>query len=350
VSFRASILHLKLGLGFVLGGLLMPGVPAQAQEVCAPLLTLPGTIQTPAYDPFAQSALIDDSELGFRDASCGAPITIDTTIGWGTGVPRLSHNGHELAFSFFLTGRDFTSGLPSLGEANSPNSGVAIALPTEGSGSLQQQIRLVIPEGQIVPPGSYRFDVAGVVASGTGLLSQVQGSGEVRAAPINITTQVLAVMKLAVLGCDLSSDGATLGQDASPAFSLASTCQLNLGDMSIGMVNGDSRRARLNAQANVNFKIAMVSRNGGILKLAGRDGEVRETEQIHYSASLEGNGQAVVFDCSASDCGTSDIIAPSSSPLGSDLYFQVRVTEPEISQKRAGKYSDTITLIIQPAS
>lgn len=116
------------------------------------------------------------------------------------------------------------------------------------------------------------------------------------------------------------------------------------------MVNGDARRARINARANVNFKVAMVSRNGGIFKLAGGREAARATEAIHYSATLEGQGQNSSFTCNASSCGSSDLVEPASSPLGTDLFFQVRVNEPNITQKRAGIYTDTITLIIQPAS
>jgi hypothetical protein len=262
----------------------------------------------------------------------------------------LTNQGNELAFTFLFAGRNLTSGISGLGESISPSNGVSVSLPTGATGTLMQLSRLYIPEGQIVPPGLYRFEVAGVATGATGLLSQVQGTQEVRAAAIMIETQVLAVMKLGVIGCDLSNDGATVTETLGALTNLASACQLNLGDPMVGMVNGDRRRARLNAQANVNFKISMVSHHGGVLKLAGREGDVTETEQIRYSASLEGQGQSSAFDCSSASCGTSDYISPSNSPLGTDLYFQVRVTEPEMTQKRAGKYSDTITLIIQPAS
>ncbi len=350
MSLKAIAFQLNLKIGVALGSLCLWSLPVYAQEVCAPQLTLPGTIQTQAYDPFAQTALIDDSELVVQDASCASLGTIDATIGWGTSAPRLLYNGQELAFSLSLAGRDLTSGLNSLSQTNSPSSGTTIDLPAQTSGSQTQQVRVVIPEGQIVSPGLYRIDIPGIVGSASGLLSQVQGSEVVRAAPISIATQVLAAMNLAVLGCDLSLDGSADGGNTSYGFDLASTCQLNLGDPSLGIVNGASRRARLNARANVNFKIAMISRNGGVLKLVGHGGDTRETEQIRYSASLVGYGQGSVFVCGAPDCGTSEPIGPSSSPLGTDLYFQVRVTDPEIAQKRAGKYADTITLIIQPAS
>jgi hypothetical protein len=336
--------------GFVFGALILVSAPAHAQNVCAPLLTLPAIIQTPAYDPFAQGPVIEESEISFQGGQCDGQITLDTTIGWGSAQPRLTNQGNELAFTFLFAGRNLTSGISGLGESISPSNGVSVSLPTGATGTLMQLSRLYIPEGQIVPPGLYRFEVAGVATGATGLLSQVQGTQEVRAAAIMIETQVLAVMKLGVIGCDLSNDGATVTETLGALTNLASACQLNLGDPMVGMVNGDRRRARLNAQANVNFKISMVSHHGGVLKLAGREGDVTETEQIRYSASLEGQGQSSAFDCSSASCGTSDYISPSNSPLGTDLYFQVRVTEPEMTQKRAGKYSDTITLIIQPAS
>jgi hypothetical protein len=346
VSFNLTSLSIR----FALGALVLATSPGHAQNLCAPKLMLPAIIQTPAYDPFAQGPLIEDSQIGFQDALCESQITLDATIGWGTAQPRLMYKGSELAFSFLLAGRDLTSGMSVLGESLNPSNGVSISLPVGASGTLVQSTRLLISEGQIVPPGLYRFEVPGIAVSASGLLSQVQGSQNVRAAPITIETQVLAVMKLGVTGCDLSGDGASVSDHTGSSLDLASACQLNLGDPSVGMVNGDRRRARLNAQANVNFKIAMVSRHGGVMKLAGRDADARGTEQIRYAATLEGQGQSSVFDCTAISCGTSNLIAPSSSPLGTDLYFQIRITEPEMAQKRAGKYADTITLIIQPAS
>jgi hypothetical protein len=345
VSFNLT----SASAGFVLCALFLAASPSHAQNLCAPKLTLPVIIQTPAYDPFAQGPLIEDSAMEFQDAQCEDQVILNATIGWGTTQPKLHYQGRELAFSFLLAGRDLTSGISDLGESTSLANGVTVSLPAGASGTLAQLSRLLIPEGQIVPPGLYRFEVPGIAMSATGLLSQVQGSQDVRAVPITIETQVLAVMKLGVTGCDMASDGAAADNSGSSP-NLASACQLNLGDPAIGMVNGDRRRARLNAQANVNFKIAMVSRHGGVMKLAGREAEAGETEQVRYAATLEGLGQRSVFDCSAISCGTSEFVASSSSPLGADLYFQIRVTEPEIAQKRAGTYADTITLIIQPAS
>lgn len=319
---------------------------ANAQQVCAPALALPSVVQTRAYDPFDQHPLIEDAVLSFRDAACNDPITISATIGWGTAQPRLAFDGHQLGFSIAIAGTDLTSGQSVLGEVNAPINGVSLSLPPGSSGDLAQSARFIIPEGQIVPPGMYSLLVPAISQSASGLLTQAQGGTETQATPITISTQVLAVLKLGVTGCDLSSD--SVAQNS--GLDLASGCTLNLGDPAIGMVNGDARRARINARANVNFKVAMVSRNGGMLKLAGGRGDARATEEIHYSATLEGQGQNSSFTCNTSNCGSSDVVEPTTSPLGTDLYFQVKVSEPDISQKRAGIYTDTITLIIQPAS
>jgi hypothetical protein len=85
------------------------------------------------------------------------------------------------------------------------------------------------------------------------------------------------------------------------------------------------------------------------MPLGGANG-AKETEQVRYTASIQSQGQEFDFMCTGSSCGQSHSFDPSNSPLGTDLYFQVRVNEPYLSQKRAGSYSDVITLIIQPAS
>lgn len=323
---------------------------AGAQEVCAPILTLPSLVQAPAYDPFSSSATVEDIEIGYQDGACLAAVVLKATIGWGGLQPRLSQNGHELGFNLWFAGRDFTAGQSAVGEADSLSNSISITLPSNQSGLIAERSRLIIPEGQIVPPGFYQLDIPGDLVRASGLLSQVEGSAEIRATPISIITEVLAVMRLGVTGCDLSGDRARLEESGLSSLDFASNCQLNLGDPSQGMSSGDARRARINAQANVNFKIAMTSRNGGVLKLAEDTRDDRETERIAYSATLEGQGQGAAFDCRALNCGTSDPISPSSSPLGTDLYFQVKITDPDMTQKRAGRYSDTITLIIQPAS
>jgi hypothetical protein len=323
--------------------------PVKAQEVCAPVLVLPAIIHTPAYDPFAQSPLVEDTAIGFSGANCQVPIAVSADIGWGSAQPRLTHNGRQLSFKMLLAGVDLsTNASPSVNITSSLN-GARIALPNGIAGSLSQQTRLFIPEGQVVPPGVYMLSVPSLAQNGIGLLTQTEGTNEVRSSPITLSTQVLAVMKLRVTGCDLSSDGISQSTNLSQS-DLASACTLNLGDPALGMSNGNSRQARINTQANVNFKVSMVSTNGGIMRLSGRQNEDRETEKIRYVAALEGAGQNSVYTCSASNCGSSDLFEPSASQLGTDMYFHVRINDPDISQKRAGIYSDTITLIVQPAS
>lgn len=326
---------------------------ARAQEVCAPVLAFSGVIQTPPYDPFAPNPLIDDRSIGFAGANCDSAVNLTARIGWGTDTPRMRYIDSELAFNMIFSGVDLTASAGPLGMITSPLNGVTLTLPSGASGgasgSLAQPLRLIIPEGQVVPPGLYHVGVPGLAQNGLGFLSQTLDTSEVRSTPITLSTQVLAVLKLGVTGCDLSSD-ATRQNAGSSLIDLASACTLNLGDPAIGMANGDNRYARLNARTNVNFKIAMVSTNGGMMRLVGgRDG-ARETEIIRYSAVLDGQGQSSIFTCSGVNCGSSDTISPTTSPLGTDMYFHVRVNDGDIRQKRAGIYADTITLIIQPAS
>lgn len=321
----------------------------RAEEVCAPVLVVPGVIQMPPYDPFAPNPLIDDRNIGFANANCESATSVTASVGWGTDTPRLSYDGSDLSFNMIVSGTDVTAGSSSLGQPLSPLNGVNFTIPPVGAGNLAPQMRLVIPEGQVVPPGLYTLAVPGLAQNGLGVLSQTINTSEVRSTPIALSTNVLAVLKLGVTGCDLSSDATSQSADASP-INLASACTLNLGDPAIGIVNGDHRYARLNARTNVNFKISMISTNGGMMRLVGgRDG-ARETQIIRYSAVLDGQGQSSVFTCSSPNCGSSDIIEPSNSPLGTDMYFHIRVNDGDMSQKRAGVYADTITLIIQPAS
>lgn len=321
-----------------------------AEGNCAPVVVLPATIQTRAYDPFSINPLIDDVAIGYRDADCDSEVSVDATIGLGNEQPLLRSDGHDLNFKLSFAGLEIAAQPASLVGFDALLNKASFILPPGSVGNLSQQVRIIIPEGQIVPPGRYNFLLPASVQNASGILSQKRDTSLVRAEPISISTQVLAVMKLGVLGCDLSSDSARLAERATFGDEFASACKLNIGDPSVGMLDGDARRARLVAQANVNFKIAMVSRNGGVLKLAGSSQDERETERVHYTASLQGLGQNFEFVCNGAMCGSSDLIEPSASPLGNDLYFNVTVSDPDLRQKRAGRYVDVITLIIQPAS
>ena len=337
---------------------IMPGaarLPEAPSKSCTPTLVFQDHLQTPAYDPFAQSALVSDSDIGFREADCEQSTTINTSIGWREISPRLSNNGSELAFSLFVAGRDLTTGDGGLSTADALRAGATIMLPPETSGNLSNIVRLVIREGQVVPPGHYTVEapintqIARQLITGDVNLTP-ESRFEASASVLRITTEVLAVMKLGISGCDVSGtqSSSTFYQGAS--FNLASSCKLALGDRQSGMLNGDIARGRLTSLTNVNFVIAMTSNNGGVLRTVGRASGTNEIEQIRYVASVESHGRAFEFTCSGPSCGQSHTFEPSASPLGTDVYFQVRIDEPNLNQKRAGTYSDIITLIIQPAS
>ncbi len=329
--------------------------PQTVLEKCSPSLVFSGHLQTPAYNPFAQGALISDSDIGFRNADCGQSITINAAIGWKDLSPRLTNNRAELAFSLFVAGRDMTASDGGLSTADALTAGAQIILPPESSGTIPNLVRLVIREGQIVPPGLYTIEApintklaSGPASAGLPLDSESKFEGGTNV--LRVTTEVLAIMKLGISGCDVTAPTSSLSSQQYAGLDLASSCKLKLGDPQIGMINGDIARARLTSLTNINFVIAMTSRNGGMLVPVGHNAEAKETEQIHYRASVQSQGREFDFLCTGSPCGQSHTFEPSPSPLGTDLYFQLRVDDPDLNQKRAGTYSDVITLVIQPAS
>jgi hypothetical protein len=326
-----------------------------ATKKCAPTLVFKDTLQTPSYDPFAASPLVSDTDIEFSNLDCNEAVAIIASFGWGGRSPLLTFNGNELAFSLFVAGRDLTLSDGGLSNGSVALGGAQIEVPPVASGTLPNLVRLVIREGQVVPAGLYALEapietqISDEVLS-RGLSLDPESRSEIGANILRISAQVLPVLKLAITGCDVATvSDARLSYDAG-STDLASSCKLTLGDTQTGMTSGDSARARLTSFTNVNFVIAMTSRNGGILTPLGKSSPVEEIEQIRYTASLQGQGEEYTFMCSPASCGRSQIFEPSASLLGTDLYFQVKVIEPDLTQKRAGNYSDIITLIIQPAS
>ncbi|NJR20483.1 MAG: hypothetical protein HC777_02780 [Hyphomonadaceae bacterium] len=333
----------------MLCALLFSGLCAQhvyAQGTCAPVVHMPDVIQTLPYDPFSPEPLMDFIPLEVKDNFCDTASDATIVLGVNATSFALTYEGQELVFDMSVNGVDI-SNFDSAN--NTPILGATLALPSQSQGLLSPQVRLRMLERQIVAPGLYSFFAPAIAESRSGLLTQIAGSDEIRAQAVTIRTRVLPVMNLAVTGCDIGQGGAQDGDDLA-ANRLLNACSLTLGDPSAGLREGDMRRARINARTNVHFLVEMISANGGVLKRLGAMDGSTQTDVIQYSARLESGDGANMFDCQTNNCGTIGPIQPRLNSLGTDLFFQIRVTDPEINRKRAGTFTDSITLIIKPAS
>lgn len=319
----------------------------KAAEICAPILSFPALVETQIYDPFSRTPLIDDIDIAVRHAQCEPAATVFFGVGTNGTPLNLSAQGQNLNFELSYENVDLA---PLSAAFDLQNNGLARSIPQQSQGLLASKARLRIADGQIVSPGTYSFVLPADAQAGLGLLTLDTTSNTVRSSAVMISTRVLPVMRLAVTGCDVALQNTPTNSN-DHATGLFNACALTLGEPSTGVKEGDTRRARINAQTNVTFFISMISSNGGVLKRAGALEQGAPGDTIQYSARLETAGSGIsVFTCNANNCGNSEPVEPVLSPMGTDIYFQVRVTDPEIARKRAGIFSDTITLIIQPGS
>jgi hypothetical protein len=350
--------HVKRALNFswkaIIAGLMSASCSslAHSEEVCEPKLAFPSVIQTPRYDPFDPSPLIIEGEFSLFAPNCEGvtpPPSIFVSAGWGSQAPLIKQSDQGLSFIFTIAGRDFTSASSNTA-TGVQETGVAVSLPSVSTGTKVGTWRLIIPAHQIVAPGSYRLNVEANSQTGEGLLTASTPNAGLKASPIRIQTEVASVMNIGVTGCDVTAENSAGSRIRSSLLDLAGSCKLRLGNDGAGMVNGDRARARLTTQSNVRVRLSMTSLNSGALVLDGNANDDRSTRRVNYSASLKGSGEAFNFVCSGTSCGTSQIIVPGDGPLGTDLLFELEVSDPTILQKRAGLYGDVITLTIQPAS
>jgi hypothetical protein len=216
---------------------------------------------------------------------------------------------------------------------------------------------LVIAPNQIVPPGQYTVNITD--SNGRGMRwsptytyvyntnSNIFGGNTWYTKNlINFTVTVAPSLNLALGGCDLPTTG-TAPSHTPTSVPTGTSCTLGLGTPAVGMTNGDSRRARVNTRANIPHQISMSSQNGGRLKL---EGDTTNTWYVPYTASMITPQGTSSFACAGIGtnevCGATAAIPASTTTLGTDVFFDVQVNDPNVTRKRAGTYRDTITLTV----
>jgi hypothetical protein len=310
-----------------------------ANAACTATVTVPAAVSIGAYDPFSASdtdQVFTVSRVMSEDCATGTTWQIGVIDSQTPSGLKLGGSSHALDYNLLFGSVSILSDGAVSGTW--ANSGTTTSQAISG-------IMLRIRRGQIVPLGTYSVVLPGI--SDNGLSSKFfDGDTEVATVnkPIAFEVTVLSSLNLAIAGCDTASETAS---STGTAALLGQSCTLNLGSSTTGMATGETRAARINARSNVNYKISMTSDNKGKMTLNGNT-TTEARHQVAYQATLTPpGGVAKMFDCAGTtSCGSLDSLGMSTTTLGTDLAFEIKVTDTSLSTKRAGTYKDTITLTI----
>lgn len=173
---------------------------------------------------------------------------------------------------------------------------------------------LIVPPGQVVPPGAYASTAEGVLYQTTGSVLKQTG----KLAPISINIAVAAVMSINIAGGGLSTT------------------------LDFGMLEaGATRSAIVQTRSNERYRLIATSENGGVLKLDPPSGD-GISWMIPYSVRID-NGMGLLLRADKK----LEIRQPPTSLAGTNLPVEVKIGDT--AHRRAGRYKDVIVLSIDGA-
>jgi hypothetical protein len=171
-------------------------------------------------------------------------------------------------------------------------------------------VSVILPAGQILPPGEFihSFDAL-LRAAPAG--SSPEMAPQLESRPLRLTVSIDAYLSINIAGAGARKT-------------------IDFGEL----VGGAQREVRIEARSNQKFALEATSRNGGAMALAAPF----ETWRVGYSVALGGRPVAL-----PADVGPFEGTGLAGQQL--DLAFIVG----DVRNKRAGLYTDEVTIEIKPA-
>ncbi|MGB0087221.1 MAG: hypothetical protein WBP94_17840 [Rhodomicrobiaceae bacterium] len=252
------------------------------------------------YNPFDAVDNVKDYRVTVENSGAEACV-------FALGFTRIDA-GAGAAFAFAIKGVDgaaLTASAPS-----PPSSGRLVSRALAPNETFDFTYAVAIPAGQMLAPGHYDqpFELSLTGSAGS---APPDGAPPLQTASLTLSCQVQDF-----LGINIAGGGTTTTID----FGVLST--------------GASRRVILEARSNRKFSLAVSSMKGGALAMEAPYDRWR----IPYATSL--NGAAVAMPASLGPFQTTSIAGQS---------LEAVFTIGDVSNKRAGLYSDEISIEIKPA-
>ncbi len=177
--------------------------------------------------------------------------------------------------------------------------------------SEQVDLTLEIPAGQMLAPGRHAIGGALVLTGGPETRPDASGASELHGVPVTLVSAVDDR-----LGVNIAGAGQSITVD--------------FGDL----VQGESRQVAIVARANRNFHLEIESAAGGVMAMA----PPYEGWRIDYTVTLDGRSLKLPYKA-----------GPFSQAGLSGRSFSLEFRIGDTNGKRAGLYSDEITVTIRPA-
>jgi hypothetical protein len=250
------------------------------------------------YNPF--SALAHRSQFG---------VTIENT---GSAACRYALNAHDLAqsdrFSFRIASADGAPLMDSEAVAATGGGGGIVSRLLEPAETQRLDLVYSLPEGQYLSPGLHLGEIELA-------LTDADNPGD-KGSALDTVSLPLACRVDDYLGVNIAGAGLTKTVD--------------FGEL----VEGNSRRVVIEARANRSFTLEIESRHGGVLVME----PPYEDWRIEYDVDLNGRALKLPFKAGPYDRG---------GLSGQAFSLDFRIGETDT--KRAGLYTDEITVTIRPA-
>ncbi len=257
-----------------------------------------------AYDPFSPASVADSYQMAVVNTGV-EPCAFALVFRARAADSRL---GATLSYSLADDGgRALLTSVPA---AFAP--AARTKSPVAPGGSMQIGLQLLIPRGQFAAPGIYGDDLDLE-------LYALDESGHLGAAPLQTTVLYIEYTVERVFSINIK------GADASQTT-------MRFG----ALTKGAARIVEIQARSNQSYQLDVASDHRGVLALT--PGVPGREWTIPYTATLGGQ----TLDLSG---GASLRNQPPTRPEA-DASFPLAVTIGDVAQKRAGRYTDVITIDI----
>lgn len=282
--------------------------PAGASAACTGEIDLGPASPTAGYDPLATSDLVEEEQVRIRHTG-GDPCAF--RLGFFRSPDTGAKLGNALAYDVETTGG--ASLLDDWPATQAPSVFLETpVLPDDSGDSALLGFRWRVTKGQMVPPGHYSDTVTlRLYEAGTATLLDD--------AALTFTATVGSVVQANLAGADVTSP-----YNYSMDFGTLET--------------GERKSVDVDVTANTDYRVTIESEKGGVLQGPQKHGSTQYWT-VPYTANFAG---ATV------DLTSGPAQRDFAAPAGGSASHTFEVTIGEVSGRRAGTYSDLVTITVEP--